>query len=62
MISRYGQFLIFSVLQQRNTTADYKQEDDDVNNDANDGDVKNVRILAVLTNDNDDACEICLIL
>lgn len=60
VVSRYVALLIFSVLLKRNTTADYKQDNDDVSNNTNDGDVKKVRILTVLTNDNDDSSEICL--
>lgn len=60
VVSRYVPLLIFSVLLKRNTTAGYKQDDGDVNNNTNDGDVKKVRILTVLTNDNDDSSEICL--
>lgn len=33
------------------TTADYKHDEDNVNNGANNGDVKKVKQLAALTND-----------
>ena len=58
-LSRYGPLFIFSVLVKGNMTADYKYDDDDVNNGADV--MRKVRILAVLTKDSDDSrnSEIC---
>lgn len=37
------------------TTADYKPDEDNVNNGANNSDVRKVKLLAVLTNDSDNS-------